>query len=587
MSENQPKHKGKAVALFASYGLTVLMVAAATAIRWGLEYSLGPTSPFLTFYPALMLAALIWGLGPGLAATGLGALAADYFFIPPTWSLTITNLRDGVALAIFLFVGAFISVIADRLRAARTERVRREYEQRWATTLASIGDAVIATDVTGAIIFMNPVAESLTGWTFRDASMKPATEVFNIVNEHTRSEVESPVAKVLRQGMVVGLANHTILVKKDGTEVPIDDSGAPIRDNDGNITGVVLVFRDITERKRTEELTAHLASYPRLNPSPVMEVDASGTVTFANPNSQAILEKLGLDKNDPKALLPGDLGAILKDWDKKNESTLEREVVIADMVLAETIHLVPQFKVARVYARDITERKQIEQELRESEERYRNLFNTMDEGFCIIEMLFDGSGRPSDYRFLKVNAAFEKQTGLHDAEGKLMRELAPDHEEHWFEIYGKIALTGQALRFTNEARALNRWYEVYAYRVGKPEERQVAIVFHDISEIKEAEKALQKAHDELEERVRERTEALARQAELLELAHNAILVRDLESRITFWNHRAEDVYGWTKSEAMGRVTHTFLKTEFPVPFDEHMAVLTREGRWEGELLHTT
>src|SRR5208337_2515524 len=114
----------------------------------------------------------------------------------------------------------------------------------------------------------------------------------------------------------------------------------------------------------------HLASYPRLNPSPVMEVDASGAITFANPSSQAILKKLGLDKNDPKALLPGDLGAILKDWDKKNESTLEREMVIADMVLAETIHLVPQLKVARVYARDITGRKQIEQELRESEERY-------------------------------------------------------------------------------------------------------------------------------------------------------------------------------------------------------------------------
>ena len=118
---------------------------------------------------------------------------------------------------------------------------------------ASIGDAVIATDVEGKIAFMNAVAEEMTGWTLIEAATKPVTEVFNIINEQTRSQVENPVAKVLREGMIVGLANHTILVKKDGTEVPIDDSGAPIRDKDGNTTGVVLVFRDITERKRAGE----------------------------------------------------------------------------------------------------------------------------------------------------------------------------------------------------------------------------------------------------------------------------------------------------------------------------------------------
>ena len=128
-----------------------------------------------------------------------------------------------------------------------------ESEQRWATTLSSIGDAVIATDVSGLIAFMNAVAAELTGWTLRDALQKPVSEVFNIINEHSRSAVESPVAKVLREGMVVGLANHTVLVRKDGTEVPIDDSGAPIRDNYGKTMGVVLVFRDITERRKAEE----------------------------------------------------------------------------------------------------------------------------------------------------------------------------------------------------------------------------------------------------------------------------------------------------------------------------------------------
>src|ERR1700741_2249607 len=110
----------------------------------------------------------------------------------------------------------------------------------------------------------------------------------------------------------------------------------------------------------------------------------------------------------------------------------------------------------------------------EPEARYRTLFDTLIEGFCTIEVIFDTSGKPVDYRFLEVNPAFEKQTGLHDAQGKRMRELAPNHEEHWFQIYGTIALTGESLRFENEAKALGRHYEGCAYRVGGSEGRKVA-----------------------------------------------------------------------------------------------------------------
>jgi PAS domain S-box-containing protein len=129
----------------------------------------------------------------------------------------------------------------------------RESEQRWATTLASIGDAVIATCEEGRIRFMNAVAEALTGWTLSEASQKPVKQVFNIINEHTRMEVEDPVGRVIETGVICGLANHTLLIRKDGTEVAIDDSGAPIRDETGKLMGVVLTFRDITERRRAEE----------------------------------------------------------------------------------------------------------------------------------------------------------------------------------------------------------------------------------------------------------------------------------------------------------------------------------------------
>ncbi len=142
---------------------------------------------------------------------------------------------------------------------------------------------------------------------------------------------------------------------------------------------------------------------------------------------------------------------------------------------------------------DISSRKQVEAALSESERRYRDLFNSMDEGFCIIEVLFDAANKPLDYRFLEVNAAFETQSGLHNAQGKLIRSLTPDLEEYWFEIFGKIALTGEPAHFENEARALNRIYDVYAYRVGRPEDRQVAVIFTDISERRQTENALRQS----------------------------------------------------------------------------------------------
>jgi len=135
------------------------------------------------------------------------------------------------------------------------EADRRVREQReWLrVTLTSIGDAVIATDEAGLITFINPVAESLTGWKQDEAIGQPVQEVFRIVNEYTRKVVDDPVRKVLQCGRIVGLTNHTVLLRKGGGEVPIDDSGAPILDAQGRILGVVLVFRDVSERRRAEK----------------------------------------------------------------------------------------------------------------------------------------------------------------------------------------------------------------------------------------------------------------------------------------------------------------------------------------------
>src|SRR5260370_1181035 len=131
---------------------------------------------------------------------------------------------------------------------------------------------------------------------------------------------------------------------------------------------------------------------------------------------------------------------------------------------------------------DVTERKRADQLLRESETNYRTLFDSMDEGFCTIEVLFDENNKAVDYVFLEVNPVFEKLTGISNAQGRTMREIAPQHEEYWFETYGKIALTGEPARFENLAAQLHRWYEVHAFRVGAAQERKVAIFFDDITE---------------------------------------------------------------------------------------------------------
>lgn len=145
------------------------------------------------------------------------------------------------------------TVIEMALYKHKAERQLRESERRFATTLSSIGDAVIATDEKGFITFINPIASSLTGWPLSEAVGKPLEEIFNIINEFSRQTVDNPVSKVLRDGKKVGLANHTILISRDGHEIPIDDCAAPIHDDDGNCTGVVLVFRDFTEQKIAQQ----------------------------------------------------------------------------------------------------------------------------------------------------------------------------------------------------------------------------------------------------------------------------------------------------------------------------------------------
>ncbi len=239
------------IARVAAYGVAVLAVLGSLLVRLPLVPWLGYHAELMTFFPAIIVSAYLGGLGPGMLATVLGLAASDYFFIEPRYSFGTDDPGRAFAMVVFALAGAAISALMESLD--RSRRRLAISERRYAVTLASIGDAIIATDTRARVTFLNPVAEALTGWPLADAVGRPVAEVFRIVNAQTRQPVEDPAAKVLRLGTVVGLANHTALIARDGREVPIDDCGAPIIDDRRAITGVVVVFRDVTQRRRAEE----------------------------------------------------------------------------------------------------------------------------------------------------------------------------------------------------------------------------------------------------------------------------------------------------------------------------------------------
>ncbi len=519
------------------------------------------------------------------------------------------------------------NAMAEKVRGR--EMALRESEQRWATTLASIGDAVIATDKEGRMTFMNAVAEKLTGWNFGESTQQKVPTVFHIINEHTRQTVEDPVAKVLRLGKIVGLANHTILVKKDRTEVPIDDSGAPIVDKNGKVAGVVLVFRDISERKRAEEemrkahdRAAWLARFPEENPNPVMRVSGDGSLLYCNPAA---------------AELPGwpcevgqDLGNILLPLLRRamtEEQEIEEDFIIGEAYYSVSVSPFPEEQYANIYGRDITQRKQAQQALLESEARANLLSTTAgkllatDNPQAIVnELCRDVLAHVDCQAFFNFlvdenmgRLYLNAWAGIPEEEARKIEWLdygvavcgcaardasrivaehiptTPDVRNEFAKSYGIKAyachpLLGPGRKVIGTLSFGTRTRETFSegdLSLMKAVTDQVAVAMERMRLIGE----LKKSRDELEKRVQERTVQVKNQAELIELSHDAIFVRDLESRIIFWSKGAEEVYGWTGKEALGNVTHTFLKTDPPVLFAELAAALIEKGRWEGELIH--
>ncbi len=282
-------------------------------------------------------------------------------------------------------LSAFIELFRNRsVLKQQVDHIQQYEENEWfRTALTSIGDAVIVTDSLEQVVFLNPVAEKLTGWSRTDALGKDISTVFNIVNQQTRRPVQNPIARVLATGMIIGLANHTLLIARDGTEIPIDDSGSPIRDNIGNISGAVLVFRDVTEQRRAHQLETQLAAIVRSSDDAIIGKDLNGIVTSWNRGAERMYcytaeEMIG---KSITLLIPPDCpndvpfildrikrGELIEHYETKRMGK-DGRVLDVSLTVSPIHDLEGRVVGASKIARDITERKQKELERARSLER--------------------------------------------------------------------------------------------------------------------------------------------------------------------------------------------------------------------------
>ncbi len=494
------------------YGFAVLMVVLAATITWVFPL-LSARIPFALFYAAVILSTWYGGKRPGWLATALSALVSGYLFLGIPYSVD-RSLEEALLLGVFLFVSLVIIYLTEK--AQRAESKERASREQLLTTLRSIGDAVIATDAQGRVTFMNEVAQGLTGWKLGEAVGRELRQVFQIVNEETRDEVESPVVRVIRERRIVGLANHTMLIAKDGTEVPIDDSGAPMIDEEGTLTGVVLVFRNITERRQAEDVRRQLASIVESSVDAIIGKTLDGIIKSWNKSAERLYgysaeEVIGrpisiLVPPDRPEEIPNILSRLRRGESvehfetkrvKKNGEVIDIALTISPIMNAEGI-----ISGAATIARNITERKLAEEALSKSKERLRQALEAARMGTWewniqtgaitwseTLEPLhglppgtFGGSFEdfnqlvhPEDREFLQqsVTEALEQGTN-YDIE---FRVVWPDGSIHWMDGKGLAFKdeTGKAVRMTGLAMDItDRKQAEEALRAG--EERYRAFV---------------------------------------------------------------------------------------------------------------
>jgi PAS domain S-box-containing protein len=507
------------------YSAALAILAAMLLLRELLDPILGNNLPFVTLFGAVAAAVWLGGALPGIAVTVVGYFAAAYFFIEPRGQIVFSGASNIVGLLAFLFTSGLIVVIGEASRRAHIRA--NEHRELLRVTLRSIGDAVVTTDVDGRITYLNAVAEALTGWTHADAMGRPLDAVFRIVNEKTRETVASPAARALREGVVVGLANHTVLIRKDGAECPIDDSAAPIRDEAGNVSGCVLIFRDVTEQRRVERdkasqlMTARvLASIVDSSDDAIVSKSLDGIIRswngaaerlFGYSAEEAVGRHISLvipaDRIAEEEMIVGRLkkGERVDHFETERQRADGRRVAVS-LTISPLKDDDGQVIGASKIARDITERKKVEAE--------REQFVTVVENSTDFIGMCDLQGMP-----FFVNRAGLAMVGLRDideARHTPVREFffPEDQPRVMGEFFASVMKAGHGeievrFRHFQTGKALWMAYKLLALKDASGRIVSFATVSQDVTERRRLADDLKKLAADLSEADRRKDEFLA------------------------------------------------------------------------------
>jgi PAS domain S-box-containing protein len=493
------------------YGTAVPLVAAALLIRLSLNFVLGVRAPYLPFVLALMFAARIGGRGPGFLATAVSAVCVQWFFLEPQRSLQVSDPQDIAGLAWFVAIGTLISFFVGNLRAtlhmAAKSRGELEASQARLKLAQRAGrSGTFDWDATSDVTLWSDELLDLYG--LKRADLGGTSEDWL---QHVVPDDRSSALAARQRSLETGQFEIEFRIQKRNTgEIRWMYGRADVLfDQDGRPARMIGLHLDITDLKQVEEALRH--SLERLER--VLDNDTVGvmfwdlnTGTLVDAND-TFLKLMGYSRSDVEArdlswqkltppeymdvrraevekfLTTGRVGPYEKEYFRKDGT--RRWLLFAGSSLGNNQCV--EFCV------DISDRKQAEATVRESERRYRALFESMQEGFALGEMICDSAGEPVDWRYLDVNPAFETMFGIRREHvvGRTYRELFPDAPwEYWVPALGRVALTGDPARLERFGAETGRHYEAMAY---SPKPGQFGAIFADITDRKHAEEALRQS----------------------------------------------------------------------------------------------
>jgi PAS domain S-box-containing protein len=485
-------------------------------------------------------------------------------------AMSVRTILSGTLLSISLLVLCFALLQRELSGRKKAQEALTKSEKWFSTTLASIGDAVIATDMNGGVTFMNSVAQSLTGWNQAEATGKSMDLVFDVVNKETRRPVENPVKKVFREGKVVGLADHTILLSKNGKEFDIEDSAAPILTDSGEGFGVVLVFRDITERKLADEETKRQKELLQLILESIADgvvvADSKGKFLLFNAAAEHVLgigatdtapaqwsDQYGVYLPDTVTQYPSDQLPLVRAMRGENVDAAElfiRNPRVPDGRLL-SVNGRPLKRAdgalqgGVVVFHDLTERKRAEEALRQSEQRYHLLFDSNPHPVWVYDL--------QTLAILDVNHSAVRNYGYSRAEflSLTIKDIRPPEDvpavlQSAAKTPPDIEKAGVWRHRKKDGTLMDVEITSHPLIYGGRDARLV--VATDITDRKKAERALRQS----EERFR---------LLVSEVTDYAILMLDPEGHIASWNAGAERIKGYRSEEIIGQHFSRFYPTE--------------------------